>query len=321
MSTFNLSNKKIDLSIVIINYNLAMEIENCLNSLLGEIDKSMHYEYEIIIVDNDSPDRGLLETEKKFKKDNIHFFYLEENLGFGKGCNFGFSKSSGKYLCFLNPDTLITEDIFSPIISLLQSDKSVGIIGPKQQVRPPFFDFSAGFYPNIVFEVVNLFGVGVFFEGLIMSFYTKFKRNKGLEVDWILGAAIFMKSELFQEINGFDKDYFMFSEEVDLCKRVSNKGFKIIYHPEYKIHHIGSVSGKKDYTLYTIRTYSSRLLYISKHYKGLYKSVMRFLIQLQLFSQIFIWTILFPINKQKSKQKIDAFFYLLKTKVKHEHWR
>lgn len=315
-----MSGYKKKISIIIINYNLAEEIDNCLTSISQNTDLVKRNDTEIIIVDNCSPDKGLFETEKKFKKDNIHFFYLEENLGFGKGCNFGFSKSSGKYLCFLNPDTLITEDIFSPIISLFERDKSVGIIGPKQQVRPPFFDFSAGFYPNIVFEVVNLFGVGVFFEGLIMSLYTKLKRNNGLEVDWILGAAIFIKSELFKEINGFDKDYFMFFEEVDLCKRVSNKGFKIIYHPEFKIHHIGSVSGKKDYTLYTIRTYSSKFLYISKHYAGLYKSVMRFLIQLQLFSQIFIWTILFPVNKQKSKQKIDAFFYLLKTKVKYEHW-
>lgn len=311
--------EKIDLSIIIVNYNLAKEIENCLSSLLNEIDMPKRIEYETIIVDNNSPDKGLPETEKKFKRDNIYFYYLDENVGFGKGCNYGFSKTSGKYICFLNPDTLITEDIFSPIISLLESDKSIGIIGPKQQERPPFFDFSAGFYPNIVFELVNLFGVGVFFEGLIMSLYTKLKRNKVLKVDWILGAAIFIRSELFKEINGFDKDYFMFYEEVDLCKRVSNKGLKIIYYPQLRIHHIGSVSGKKDYSLYTIRTYSSKFLYISKHYRGLYKSVIRFLLHLQLFSQIFIWAILFPANKQKSKQKLEAFFYLLKNTVKYEH--
>jgi len=319
MCAVNLSDKKKDLSIIIVNYNLAKEIENCLNSLFNEINIPNRIDYEIIIVDNCSPDKGLFETEKKFKKDNIHFYYLDENIGFGKGCNYGFSKTSGKYICFLNPDTLVTEDVFSPIIKLFESNRSIGIIGPQQQARPPFFDFSAGFYPNIVFELVNLLGLGVFFEGLIMSLYTKLKRNKVLEVDWILGAAIFIRSELFKEINGFDKDYFMFFEEVDLCKRVSNKGLKIIYYPQIKIYHIGSVSGKKDYTLYTIRTYSSKFLYISKHYEGLYKSVMRFLIHLQMFSQIFIWTIFFPINKQKSKQKLDAFFYLLKPTVKYEH--
>ncbi|MFA6025001.1 MAG: glycosyltransferase, partial [Ignavibacteriaceae bacterium] len=96
MSTINLSNKKIDLSIVIINYNLAKEIESCLSSLLNEIDMPKRIEYEIIIVDNNSPDKGLPETEKNFKRDNIYFYYLDENVGFGKGCNYGFSKTSGK---------------------------------------------------------------------------------------------------------------------------------------------------------------------------------------------------------------------------------
>ncbi|NCS87396.1 MAG: hypothetical protein COW85_04500 [Ignavibacteria bacterium CG22_combo_CG10-13_8_21_14_all_37_15] len=319
MSADILPNKKIDLSIIIINYNLAKEITNCLNSLFHEIDKLKHFDYEVIIIDNNSPDNGLPATEKKFLKDNIHFYYLKENIGFGKGCNYGTSKASGEYLCFLNPDTIITEDIFTPIISLFKSDESIGIIGPKQQVSPPFFDFSAGFSPNIFFELFNLFGIGVFIEGFIISLYAKIKTEKKIEVNWILGAAIFIRFELFKTINGFDKDYFMFSEEVDLCKRVSDYGLKIIYYPDLAIHHIGSVSGKKDYTLYTIRTYSSKFLYISKHFEGPNGALMRFLVQLQLLSQIFIWVVLFPVNEQKSKQKLNAFIHLLKARGKYEH--
>jgi hypothetical protein len=316
MISSNNSKNKTDLSIIIINYNLAKEIEDCLNSLLLITDSLEDFKYEILIVDNNSPDKKITETETKFKRDNINFFYLDENVGFGKGCNYGFSKAFGEYICFLNPDTIIKEDIFLPIIDLFKSDKSIGIIGPKQQTRAPFFDFSAGFYPNILFELFNLFGVGVFFEGFIVFILTKIKNNKILRVDWILGASIFIKSEMFSVIDGFDKDYFMFYEEVDLCKRVSNQGFKIVYSPQYSIHHIGSVSGKKDYTLYTIRTYSSKYLYISKHYKSFYKLLMGFLLYIQLFSQIIIWTILFPLKKEKSRQKLNAFFYLIKNKMK-----
>lgn len=307
---------KFHLSFIIINYNLAKEIENCLNSLLIILDSLKDFKYEIIIVDNNSPDKKLPGTQKIFNQDNIKFYYLDENVGFGKGCNFGFSNASGKYICFLNPDTIIKEDIFLPIIALFENDNSIGIIGPKQQVRKPFFDFSAGFYPNLFFELFNLFGLGVFFEGLIVRLLTRLKKNKVLEVDWILGASVFIKAELFYEINGFDKDYFMFYEEVDLCKRVSNKGYKIVYYPKYSIHHIGSVSGKKDYTLYTIRTYSSKNIYISKHYRLLNKFLMQSMLFIQLFSQIIIWIILFPINGQKSKQKLKAFYYLLVHKMK-----
>ncbi len=149
-----------------------------------------------------------------------------------------------------------------------------------------------------------------------MSLITKAKKNKKVQVDWILGAAIFIKAELFNKINGFDKDYFMFFEEVDLCRRVARQGLKIIYCPEYSIQHIGSVSGKKDYRIYTIRTYSSKNIYISKHYKSMEKFIMKLLLYSQLFSQIIIWTILFPLNKNKSKQKLDAFFHLLKNKMR-----
>ena len=111
------SPKHIDLSIIIVNYNLAKEIENCLNSFLSIINSSEKIDYEIIIVDNNSPDKDLPEVEKKFVKDNIRFYYLHENLGFGKGNNFGFSNVSGKYICFLNPDTIIKKEIFSQIIN------------------------------------------------------------------------------------------------------------------------------------------------------------------------------------------------------------
>ncbi|MBU0560024.1 MAG: glycosyltransferase family 2 protein, partial [Bacteroidetes bacterium] len=286
----NPSNRNVALSVVIVNYNLAREIENCLTSLLQVIEMMKNIEYEIIIVDNNSPDRNIVQTENKSRKDNIHFYYLEENLGFGKGCNYGFTKASGKYIWFLNPDTIIKEDIFSQIISQFEQDKSIGIIGPKQQFSKPCFDFSAGFSPNILFEIFNLLGIGVFFEGVSIFLYSKFGKGDFLRVNWILGASIFIRSEMFKEINGFDRDYFMFFEEVDLCKRVANKGFDIVYYPQVEIHHIGSVSGKKDYRLYTIRTYASKFIYISKHYKSFYKYVMKFLLFAQLVSQIFIWS-------------------------------
>ena len=304
-----LLNTRIDLSIIIVNYNLAHEVRNCLNSLFV---KKKDVNYEVIIIDNNSPDKGLVEVEKEFKKENIHFYYLKENVGFGQGCNYGFSKATGEYICFLNPDTLITNAIFLTVINLFESDKSIGIIGPKQKTRNPFFDFSAGFYPNIFFEICNLFGIGVLVEAFIVFLYTKLKKESILKVDWILGGAIFISSDLFKMVNGFDKDYFMFFEEVDLCKRITNKGYKIIYCPELQIHHIGSVSGKKDYALFTRRIYSSKYIYVSKHYKSFYKFVMKLFLFSQIISQIIIWFILFPINNKKSKQKMSGLFYLVK---------
>lgn len=307
------------LSIIIINYNLTQEIENCLNSLFDTLKNVDEIEYEILIIDNNSPDKKLKEIEKKFPQRNISFYYLDENIGFGRGCNYGSLLAKGNFLCFLNPDTIISENLFTPFVSLLDKENSIGIIGPRQLTKPPFFDFSAGFYPNLFYEFFHVLGIGVFLEGMITHFYTKFFKKDFLKVGWILGAAIFIRKEVFDSVKGFDIDYFMFSEEVDLCRRVSKSGFKIIYSPKYNIQHIGSVSGKKNYTLYTIRTYSSKNLYFSKHYSGLNKFFLKGMLRLSCLTQLIIWFILIPLNANKSIQKIKAFIYLLRNNVRYTH--
>jgi GT2 family glycosyltransferase len=307
------------ISIIIVNYNLEKEILDCLTSLITTFKKTekLSDRYEIIIVDNNSPNKKLHEIEEKFRSDNIHFVYSEVNLGFGKGCNLGASKAKGKYLLFLNPDTIVTEDIFNPIIGLFEKDKTIGIVGPQQQTRKPFFDFSAGYSPNLFFEFFNLFGLGIFAEGLIVYVLTKLSQREYFSVNWILGASIFIKKELFETVGGFDKDYFMFFEELDLFRRIRRKGYKIVYFHKIKIHHIGSVSGKRNYFLYTVRTYSSKYLYIKKHYRFHLKFIMTFMLYLQLFSQILIWALLSPLNYEKSKHKIRSFIYLIKHRLRN----
>ena len=299
------------LSFIIVNYNLAQEIENCLKSLLKNV---VDISFEVIIVDNNSTDRKLFFTKELFNQQNIHFYFLEKNVGFGQGCNFGFSKASGKYICFLNPDTLIISPIFKSIINLFESDHSIGIIGPKQYLKRKVFDLSAGFSPNVIFEFLNIVWIGTYIEAFIVYLTVKFKKEKNINVGWVLGAALFIRAPLFKKVNGFDKDYFMFYEEVDLCSKISANGHKIVYSPKFSIYHIGSVSGKKDYSLFTQRIYTSKYIYISKHFNAVMRFFMRRIIDLQIFSQIILWIFLFPVSKQKSKEKLDGFFALIKTK-------
>lgn len=312
--------KTIILSVIIINYNLEEEISDCLNSLIKtfSVIEKFSDSFEIIVLDNNSPNKKLPELERRFETNNIQFLYSDINLGFGKGCNLAASKANGRYLLFLNPDTIVTEDIFTSILDTFENDNTIGIIGPKQQTRKPFFDFSAGYSPNLFFEIFNLGGLGVFLEGLFIYALTKLSSQDYFNVNWILGAAIFIKKELFERVNGFDRDFFMFFEEVDLCKRVNAEGYRIIYYHTKKIHHIGSVSGKRNYFLYTVRTYASKYLYLSKHFKFPIKQLMISLLYFQMFTQILIWLLLSPLSFLKSKQKIKSFFYLLKHRMRNE---
>ena len=149
MNFVNIMQKNIDLSIIIINYNLSQEIENCLNSLLEKINTPKHWAYEIIIIDNDSPDGGLKETEKKFNGENIYFYYLNENLGFGKGCNYGFSKAKGDFICFLNPDTIIKEDIFNPMVELFKKINQLELQDHSNRLGSLFLIFPQGFIQTL----------------------------------------------------------------------------------------------------------------------------------------------------------------------------
>lgn len=107
----------------------------------------------------------------------------------------------------------------------------------------------------------------------------------------------------------------MFFEEVDLCKRIKKLNYKVIYYHSLKINHIGSVSGKKNYFLYTLRTYASKAIFLKKHYRFPLMQIMISFLFIQMFSQKIIWTVLYPINKNKSLQKIKSFNYLLKNKL------
>lgn len=315
----NQNGNEVLLSIIIVNYNLEKEIDDCLSSLFRNVvNQSNNFpSFEIIVVDNNSPNKSLWKLESKYDNGLVRFIYSEKNLGFGKGCNLGFKNSKGQYLLFLNPDTLIIEDIFTPVLKLFQENNKIGIIAPKQQVRKPFFDFSAGYFPNPFFELLHLFGIGVFSEGFLMYMLTKIQKKSLIFSDWILGAAIFIKREIFERVKGFDKDYFMFFEEVDLCKRVKSLGYQIAYYHKLKLHHIGSVSGKKNYFLYTIRTYASKYIFLNKHYRFPSKQLMLLLLYMQSISQIIIWTLLLPVNKDKSLQKIKSFIYLIVNRMKN----
>jgi GT2 family glycosyltransferase len=298
-----------DLSIITINYNLAKEIKECVDSV---IDKLSGLEYEIIIVDNNSVEKESLGLSAEFQKEkykNLQYYYLDKNVGFGKGCNFGAQKAKGNVLCFLNPDTLIKQNIFPELIAKLKENKSIGMAGPCVTENNKLFDYSAGFFPNIFYELLNVFFVGRYFEAFTIK--GKAKQNKAINVDWVMGAALFIKTDVFNKVGGFDKDYFLYFEEVDLCYKVIKSGYEIIYLPYVSVFHHGSLTVKKDYSFFTKMFYKSKLIFIKKRYPVFKKNIIQSLMLIQIFSQLFLWTALLPLNKNKSLGKIKGLSSLI----------
>lgn len=307
-----------ELSFIIVNYNLASEVCACIESLLTNVSD---IEYEIIVVDNNSSDVTSKTMEQNFprtKFPNIHFFFLSQNKGFGSSCNFGVARSSAEIVCFLNPDILIKDNVFPELLKLLKSNKDIAAVGPRSTVKK-CFDFSAGVFPNIYFEFLNIFYVGRHFESIYIFLKSKLLKGKPFLVDWILGASIIIKKDIFNKVNGFDEDYFLYFEEMDLFYRLRKMGYKIYYYPAQEIEHLGSMSTKKNYSFFTRTFYNSKLLFFEKQYGILVGKIFKFVTYLQVIFQLFLWIIMIPFSKNKSVSKLRGFWRVLRNGLKDQN--
>ena len=298
-----------DLSIIIVNYNLGKEIKECLKSIQNTL---QNLTFEIIIVDNCSEKNEkeyLIQLQKELSKDinNLDIYYLDKNIGFGGANNFGYSKSNGEYLCFLNPDTILIENIFPPLLNIFRNNKNLGVLGPKIINNNGQQERSFGLFPNIITEMLNIFYLLPKYEILRLNKKAKLKNNDFVDVDWVTGSALLIKRNVFKEIAGFDISFFMYSEEIDLCKRISEKNYLIGFVPDFKIIHLKSVSSKKDYFFFTKVSYESKLIYIKKHFNGLKGIIIRISVILQILNQVILWMLLYPFNRKKSIDKLKAF--------------
>jgi GT2 family glycosyltransferase len=269
--------------------------------------------YEIIVVDNNSTEESVFKFEKMVKAGKfpgVSFYRLDKNFGFGTGCNYGAKHAASDILCFLNPDTIVSEDIFKELISFLASNPGAAAVSPAS-TKSKYFDYSAGVFPSLFLEILNIF----FFGRKLEAFYINFKHavlGKNLfAVDWILGASIIIKKNIFNSLNGFDEDYFMFYEEMDLFYRIKSKDYGVFYYPSKKILHLGSVSTKKDYAFFTRTFYESKILFFRKQYGKFKSGIFTGITIIQIIVQIIFWGLSIPIFKNKSRSKIRGFLQVL----------
>ncbi|MFV5691868.1 glycosyltransferase family 2 protein [Flavobacterium sp. LT1R49] len=211
-----------DISIIIVNYRGWKALDECLESIDVIISKTVSF--EVIIVDNFSNDGQFDVFKQKYSK----FTFIENsgNNGFSNGCNFGASIATGNHFLFLNPDTKLTFEALKTLLQTAVSHPEIGILSCLQ------INENAVFYKQN-----NLFpALGRFF-GISRSLFRK--RNKAnLEKrfnntdnlfypDWVTGAVIFISRDWFNKIKGWNEDYWLYFEDVDLCKKVSDKGGKV----------------------------------------------------------------------------------------------
>lgn len=249
-------------SIIIINFNTKELTRNCLNSILANCRVG---DYEIIVVDNNSTD-GSVEMLKSKYGGKIKLIVNQGNAGFGPANNQAARMVQGKYLFFLNSDTIIKKDILIPIKRMFNNKDRIGIIAPKLLLdNENEQEYAHGKFPTL-FSII----------------YEKFKAPELVKssipfaVDWVSGAALIIRRSIFNKINGFDENFFMYFEDMDLCKRVKELGYQIIVYPKVFIVHLGGKSISK-FAKRKIYYYQSQDYFYKKHFGNVRMEVMKLL--------------------------------------------
>lgn len=231
----------IDLSIIIVNWNCIAYTEQCLASIR---DHSNGIDLEVIVVDNDSADAPCSTLLEKFPKTKL--ILSKENIGFGRANNLGVRHSEGRYLLFLNPDTVVLRDSLQRMISALERTPGVGALGCRLLNSDGSLQTTAvQSFPTILNQIFALAWLQQKWPTLKLwgkqALYSA-QPDVVHDVDFVSGAAILVKREVFELIGGFNPAYFMYAEEADLCLAIHKRGFRVGYTNRAQIIHFGGRS-------------------------------------------------------------------------------
>ncbi len=254
------------LSIIIVNYNVRYFIEACLHS----VEKACkNINVEVFVVDNASTDNSRLELPALFP--NVHFIWNEVNLGFSKANNLAIKKATGQYILFLNPDTIVPEDCFEKCLSFFSTHHDAGALGVHMiDGNGNFHKESKRSFPAPAVSFYKMIGLSNLFPNskLFAAYYAgHLPENKTASVEVLSGAFMMISKKIMDRVKGFDEDYFMYAEDIDLSYRVKKTGFKNYYFADTSIIHFKGESTKKTDAEYVEHFYGAMKLFVHKHYR------------------------------------------------------
>uniref|UniRef100_A0A832G805 Glycosyltransferase n=1 Tax=Ignavibacterium album TaxID=591197 RepID=A0A832G805_9BACT len=254
----------IDLSIIIVNYNVKEFLKNLLHSIQKA---SQHLSIEIIVVDNASDDGSVEMIREKFP--DVVLIANEKNLGFGKANNIGLKKAQGKYILLINPDTLVAEDTFIKLIEFFETHPEAGLAGCKILNPDGTLQLACRrSFPGPWTSFTKVTGLSSLFpKSKLFARYnlTYLDENQTYEVDAISGSFMMLRKEVYEKVGGFDEQFFMYGEDLDLCYRIQKAGYKIFYVHTTQIIHYKGESTKRSSLDETKVFYNAMHLFVKKH--------------------------------------------------------
>ena len=293
-----------DISIVIVSYNVKKYIISCIDSIYKH--SKSNYSFEIVIVDNNSIDATVESLSKKFPK--ISLIRNKYNAGFSSAVNQGVKICQGKLILILNPDTLFVEDSVKQLIEKSKNLKSFGALGPAIVDEKGALQQSFWRYPSVINTILSIFHLD-FLNYKKNYRYKKFDKISNVET--ISGSAFLIPKMIFNKLNGFNENLF-WMEDIDLCYRLDQLNYKTYYLPSTKVVHFSGKSAQTNYKVAISNQLLSKIKFFKIHHSNISSNII--LISVLFVSAIKSLTIFFiaPFSIIY-KKKMAAYLFTIRS--------
>lgn len=271
-----------DLSVVIVNYNVKYFLEQCLHSVSRAMEK---LEGEVFVVDNNSVDGSVTEIRNKFPE--VKIIENRQNLGFSKANNQAIRVSTGRYVLLLNPDTVVEEDTFRKCLDFMDNHPDAGALGVKMiDGKGEFLPESKRSLPTPEVSFYKMFGLSSLFPrsrrfGKYHLGYLD--RDQTHQVEVLAGAFMFIRREALDSTGLLDETFFMYGEDIDLSYRIIRAGYRNYYFPGTTIIHYKGESTKKGSLNYVRMFYQAMIIFARKHFTSRRARTFSLLIKLAIY--------------------------------------
>jgi N-acetylglucosaminyl-diphospho-decaprenol L-rhamnosyltransferase len=256
-----------DLSVVIVNWNVKYLLRDCLRSLFDACQSASKLDTEIIVVDSASTDGSPQMVRVEFPQ--VRLIASDENLGYAGGNNTGANAATGRYIFLLNPDTIVQSDALTQMVNYMDAHPEVGALGPQLLWPDGSVQSSRRRFPTLG---------SLFWESTLLGQW--FPRNRHArryhvadhpsdqiqKVDWVVGAAILLRRKAWCQVGPIEEDFFMYFEETDWCHRAAEAGWETHYLPDARIIHYEGKSSEQVVAVRTLRFQQSKLRYTRKYF-------------------------------------------------------
>jgi GT2 family glycosyltransferase len=297
---------KYNVSFFILTANNVDLLTNCFNSIFSSVTR---HSFEIILVDSSSD----LETYEFIGSSYSNVKYIKNDSfhGFSSGNNQAFKHSSGEYICILNDDTILKRHCIDLLIEELENDNCIGAIGPKLLNKDGSLQVSSfNSFPKLYSEIIT---TSILIGFIREKFVNLFKSNKSInnygevnliidrpvQVKHLMGACIVMPAKLFENLNGFDENFFLSMEDQDLCRRVLNNNRKVVYFPSAELIHLGGQTVSRLKGTFN-KIYLESKLYFFKKYHPYFYSIIYILVTFISVTNVLVLLTLFAFKRRNN---------------------